>query len=176
MNVNVRVISATNRDLGAEVVAGRMRQDLVYRLNVVSLRVPPLRERGDDVVALAHHLAARHAAILGRTAPHVSDEAMALIRNHAWPGNVRELENALARAVAMSQHGVILPGDLPALVAGTVASRAAAIDGDWPTLEVLQRRYIERVLDHSGQNKTAAAAILGIDRRTIQRLGNRDDE
>ena len=176
VNVNVRVISATNRDLGAEVVAGRMRQDLVYRLNVVSLRVPPLRERGDDVVALAHHLAARHAAILGRTAPHVSDEAMALIRNHAWPGNVRELENALARAVAMSQHGVILPGDLPALVAGTLASRAAAIDGDWPTLEVLQRRYIERVLDHSGQNKTAAAAILGIDRRTIQRLGNRDDE
>ena len=153
-----------------------MRQDLVYRLNVVCVRVPPLRERGDDVVALTHHLAARHAAILGRPAPHVSNEAVALIRNYAWPGNVRELENALARAVAMSQHGVILPGDLPTLTVGAASGRAAPIDSDWPTLEVLQRRYIERVLAQSGQNKTAAAAILGIDRRTIQRLGNRDEE
>jgi two-component system response regulator AtoC len=176
VNVNVRVISATNRDLGSEVASGRMRQDLVYRLNVVSVRVPPLRERGDDIVALTHHLAARHAAILGRPAPHVSDEAIALIRHHAWPGNVRELENALSRAVAMSQHGVILPGDLPTLVVEAASGRAGRIDGDWPTLEVLQRRYIERVLEHSGQNKTAAATILGIDRRTLQRLGNRDGD
>jgi transcriptional regulator with PAS, ATPase and Fis domain len=76
----------------------------------------------------------------------------------------------------MSQHGVLLPGDLPALAVGAAPGQGAPIDGDWPTLEVLQRRYIERVLEHSGQNKTAAAAILGIDRRTIQRLGNRDGE
>lgn len=173
IKVNVRVISATNRDLAAEVTAGRMRQDLVYRLKVVSLRVPPLRERGDDVVALTIHLAARHAAILGRPEPHISDEAMFQIRSYPWPGNVRELENALARAVAMSQRGVILPGDLPAL-AEAGPSTLSAIHTDWPTLEELQRRYIERVLQHTGQNKTSAAAILGIDRRTIQRLASRE--
>ena len=175
VKVNVRVISATNRDLADEVGAGRMRQDLVYRLNVVSLRVPPLRERGDDIIALAHHLAGRHAALLGRPEPHISDEAMYRIRSYSWPGNVRELENALARAVAMSQRGVILPGDLPALPSGTVV-RPSSIDGDWPTLDELGRRYIERVLDHTGQNKTAAASILGIDRRTIQRLASREAE
>ncbi len=174
IKVNVRVISATNRDLGAEVSAGRMRQDLVYRLNVVSLRVPSLRERGDDVIVLTLHLAARHAALLGRAEPHISEEAMYRIRTYSWPGNVRELDNALARAVAMSQHGVILPGDLPALAEGAAPAVLSAIHSDWPTLEELQRRYIERVLEHTGHNKTSAASILGIDRRTIQRLASRE--
>ena len=174
IKVNVRVISATNRDLAAEVAAGRMRQDLAFRLDVVSLRVPPLRERGDDVISLTLHLASRHAALLGRAEPHISEEAMFKIRGHAWPGNVRELENALARAVAMSQRGVILPGDLPVLADGAETSTPASLHGDWPTLEELQRRYIERVIEHTGQNKTSAATILGIDRRTIQRLASRD--
>jgi DNA-binding NtrC family response regulator len=174
IKVNVRVISATNRDLAAEVAAGRMRKDLAYRLDVVSLRVPPLRDRGDDIISLTLHLASRHAALLGRAEPHISEEAMFKIRGHGWPGNVRELENALARAVAMSQRGVILPGDLPALTAGAETSTPVSLHGDWPTLEELQRRYIERVLEHTGQNKTSAASILGIDRRTIQRLASRD--
>jgi DNA-binding NtrC family response regulator len=174
IKVNVRLISATNRDLAVEVSAGRMRKDLAYRLNVVSLRVPALRERGDDIIALTLHLAARHAALLGRAEPHISDEAMYRIRNYPWPGNVRELENALARAVAMSQRGVILPGDLPALSAEAAHGNLAAIHSDWPTLEELQRRYIERVLEHTGHNKTSAASILGIDRRTIQRLASRE--
>jgi DNA-binding NtrC family response regulator len=151
-----------------------MRKDLAYRLNVVSLRVPPLRERGDDVIALTLHLAARHAALLGRAEPHISEEAMYRIRSYSWPGNVRELDNALACAVAMSQRGVILPGDLPALSAGAAPVSLSAIHSDWPTLEELQRRYIERVLQHTGQNKTSAASILGIDRRTIQRLASRE--
>jgi DNA-binding NtrC family response regulator len=174
IKVNVRVLSATNRDLAAEVAAGRMRKDLAYRLDVVSLRVPPLRERGNDIISLTLHLASRHAALLGRPEPHISEEAMYLIRNHAWPGNVRELENALARAVAMSQRGVILPGDLPPLTVADNLVSPASIDSDWPTVEELQRRYIERVLEHTGQNKTSAAAILGIDRRTIQRLASRE--
>jgi DNA-binding NtrC family response regulator len=176
IKVNARVISATNRDLAAEVAAGRMRKDLAYRLNVVSLRVPPLRERGDDIIALTRHLAARHAALLGRAEPHISDEAMYRIRNYSWPGNVRELENALARAVAMSQRGVILPGDLPALTREAGPDNLPAIHDDWPTLAELQRRYIERVLEHTGHNKTSAASILGIDRRTIQRLASREEE
>jgi two-component system, NtrC family, response regulator AtoC len=174
IKVNVRVISATHRDLDTEVAVGRMRKDLAYRLNVVSLRVPPLRERGDDLIALTLHLAGRHAALLGRNEPHISDEAMYKIRSYRWPGNVRELENALARAVAMSQHGVILPGDLPALNEQPERATTISLYEDWPTLAELERRYTERVLEHTGQNKTLAAAILGIDRRTLQRQASRD--
>jgi two-component system response regulator AtoC len=174
IKVDVRVLSSTHRDLATEVAAGRMRKDLAYRLDVVALHVPPLRERGDDIVSLTLHLAGRHAAVLGRDEPHISDEAMRKIRGYAWPGNVRELENALARAVAMSQRGVILPGDLPSLAAGAESQVPASLCDDWPTLEELQHRYIERVLEHTGQNKTTAAGILGIDRRTLQRLGKKD--
>jgi two-component system, NtrC family, response regulator AtoC len=173
VKVDVRVLSATNRDIDAEVAAGRLRRDLAFRLNVVALRVPPLRERGDDIVTLTSHLAGRLAALLGRPEPHLSDEALRKIRDYAWPGNVRELENALARAVAMCQHGVILPGDLPPLGDGEPAP-LGSLHGDWPTLAELERRYIERVLAHTGQNKTMAASILGVDRRTLQRLALRE--
>jgi DNA-binding NtrC family response regulator len=172
IHVSVRVISATNRDLGADVKAGRMREDLFYRLSVVTLRVPPLRERGDDILTLTRHLVARHAAPLGRPAPRLSDEALFQIRSYSWPGNVRELENALARAVAMSERGVIVAGDLPS----HATSSTPPLESDWPTLEEVQRRYIARVLEHTGHNKTLAATILGIDRRTIQRLGSRDED
>ena len=167
--VDARVISATNRDLAEDVKAGRMREDLFYRLAVVTLRVPPLRERGDDILALAQHLVARHAAQLGRPTPRLSEEAVFRIRSYRWPGNVRELENALARAVAMSERGVILVGDLPAHDEPSAAA-TPPLESDWPSLDEVQRRYIGRVLEHTGQNKTLAAQILGIDRRTIQRL------
>jgi DNA-binding NtrC family response regulator len=168
--VDVRLIAATNRDLAADVAEKRFRADLFYRLNVVALRIPPLRERSEDVVALVRHFVALHAAQLGRPMPEVSDEALERIRAYPWPGNVRELENALARAVAMMQKGVLVPGDLPPLVRGEATSGQAAIDHDWPTLSLLERRYVERVLERTGGNKTAAATILGVDRRTLQRL------
>jgi two-component system, NtrC family, response regulator AtoC len=171
IKVDVRIVSATHRDLAADVKSNRMREDLFYRLSVVSIRVPSLRERGEDIVALTQHLVARHAAVLGRPTPVLSAETMLAIRNYTWPGNVRELDNALARAVAMSQRGVILPGDLPGFD-GTVAS--TSVEEGWPTLDEVQRRYIARVLEHTGHNKTTAATILGIDRRTIQRLTARD--
>ena len=174
IEVNVRVISATNRDLAIDAAAGKMRTDLFYRLNVVSLHVPPLRARGEDLTALTQHLVTRHAALMGRPEPRISDEAMQVMRAHSWPGNVRELENALARAVAMSQRGIILPGDLPVLTGSGERGVLPAIDGGWPTLEILQHRYIAKVLEHTGQNKTSAADILGIDRRTLQRLAARD--
>jgi two-component system response regulator AtoC len=176
INVDVRVISATNRDLTREVTEGRMREDLLYRLNVVPLHVPPLRDRGDDVVALTGYLVSRHAALLGRPEPFVSEEALTRIRAYQWPGNVRELDNALARAVAMSQRAVILPGDLPALTRSPEPNSGLTIDSDWPSLEEVQRRYIEKVLEHTGHNKTSTAGILGVDRRTIQRLLAREAE
>jgi two-component system response regulator AtoC len=172
IKVDVRIVSATHRDLAADVKTNRVREDLFYRLSVVSIRVPPLRERGEDIVALTQHLVARHAAVLGRPTPVLSAESLLAIRNYGWPGNVRELDNALARAVAMSQRGVILPGDLPGFDAHAVAS--TSVEEGWPTLDEVQRRYIARVLEHTGHNKTTAATILGIDRRTIQRLTARD--
>ncbi|HVZ72371.1 MAG TPA: sigma-54 dependent transcriptional regulator [Polyangia bacterium] len=168
--VDVRVVSATNRDLAVEMAEQRLRGDLYYRLAVVSLHVPPLRSRGDDLDALARHLVARHAARLGRPVPEIAPEALARIRAHAWPGNVRELENALARAVAMSTRAIILPEDLPAVVADEPRAGAAAIDDGWPSLDELERRYVDRVLERCGGNKTDAATILGVDRRTLQRL------
>jgi len=172
--VDTRVISATNKDLSVDVAEKRMRADLYYRLNVVGVVVPPLRMRGDDVVALSRHFVARHAAHLGRQTPELSAEALALIRAYPWPGNVRELDNALARATAMSSREILLPEDLPPLVGRAPQPEAQAIDADWPSLDELQRRYIQRVLDRTDGNKTAAATILGVDRRTLQRLSARE--
>jgi two-component system, NtrC family, response regulator AtoC len=170
--VDVRVVAASNRELAGEVTANRMRADLYYRLNVVSLKLPPLRERRDDIVALARHFACRHALGLGRSAPELSEEALAALKAHAWPGNVRELENAMARAVAMCQRDVVLPADLPPTVGAAMplSTEPQSIDGGWPTLAEVERRYIGKVLGRTEGNKTAAAAILGIDRRTLQRL------
>jgi two-component system, NtrC family, response regulator AtoC len=167
IRVDVRVISATNRDLAADLAEERMRRDLYYRLNVVALQVPPLRQRGDDVAELARHFVARHAARSGRAVPEIAPETLARLRAHAWPGNVRELENALARAVAMSSRGIILPEDLPANVMG---APGLAVDSGWPTLEELEHRYVDRVIARCEGNKTDAATILGVDRRTLQRL------
>jgi DNA-binding NtrC family response regulator len=173
IRVDVRVVTATNRDLAAEVAAGRLRADLFYRLTVVTLDVPPLRDRGDDLMVLARHFAACHSLEVARHPLEITEAAATLLRGHAWPGNVRELENAMASAVAMCRGNVILPADLPSSIRQPVDLAREAhrcIDADWPTLEVLQRRYVEKVLAHSHHNKTTAAAMLGIDRRTLQRM------
>jgi two-component system response regulator AtoC len=170
--VDVRVVAASNRDLAIEVAEHRMRADLYYRLNVVTLKLPPLRARRDDIPALARHFAFRQALGLGRPAPELSDETIAVLKAHVWPGNVRELENAMARAVAMCQQNVVLPADLPDSVgaAPPSSSVAQALDSDWPTLAELESRYMAKVLARTEGNKTSAAAILGVDRRTLQRI------
>jgi two-component system response regulator AtoC len=168
--VNVRIVSATNRDLEVEIAEQRMRRDLFYRLNVVALHVPALRQRGDDIDALTRYFVARHAAQIGRPIPEIAPETLARLRAHAWPGNVRELENALARAVAMSSRGIVLPEDLPTVVSGEPEAEGTAIDRGWPTLDELENRYVDRVLAQCDGNKTDAATILGVDRRTLQRL------
>ncbi len=177
IRVDVRVIGATNRDLAQDVRSGRLRQDLFFRLNVVRLEVPPLRDRLDDLDALTDHLMSRSARKAGVPVPSMTAAGRECLRAYEWPGNVRELENALARAVAMAQSGVVVPADLPPQVSGERSVSRRSIDEDWPSLADLDRRYIDRVLARTGGNKTSAAAVLGVDRRTLQRLfAHRDDK
>ena len=182
--IDVRVIAATNRDLEQEIRRGSFRSDLYYRLNVIALHIPPLRERADDIPLLAAHFlqrlgAERRVAENGssngsKPALRLSDDALAIIRRYDWPGNVRELENALERAAVLTRGDVIGSDALPARI---VDAPAAPIVSDRdpvnPTLEVIERAYILWVLQAEGGNKTRAAEVLGIDPSTLYRKLNR---
>ncbi len=173
IRVEVRLIAATNKDLEAEVRDGSFREDLFYRLNVVSIRLPPLRERREDIPALAQHFLRKYAEANGKAIGGIAPEAMAHLEAYPWRGNVRELENAIERAVAVSNHPILLPDDLPAhIVTPTMAEgepgplephRLLPID------EVV-RQHTARVLAVTGGNKKRAAEILGVDRRTLYRM------
>jgi two-component system, NtrC family, response regulator AtoC len=178
IKVDVRVVAATNRDLKIELQAGRFREDLFFRLQVVTVRVPPLRDRKSDVSLLVRHFLVRHGARLGRPVPRVAPEVMTELERYDFPGNVRELSHVVERAMLMAREGVITVADLPPEVtrASEPSSRQndGAIVADWPTLSVLERRYIDRVLSRTGGNKTRAAEVLGVDRRTLNRLFARE--
>src|SRR6266545_2705567 len=169
--VDARVVAATNRDLEGAVKSGKFREDLYYRLNVVTIRIPPLRERREDVPLLAEHFAAKHGRGEGAT---VSAEARELLQAYHWPGNVRELENVIARALALNPSGVVVPADLPdRLRDGPAAEPARGLPlppGFRPTLDDLGRRYAALVLSECQGNKTRAAELLGIDRKTLYRI------
>ncbi len=171
--VDVRVVAASNRDLAREVRAGRFREDLYYRLDVVNIRLPPLRERREDIPLLAAHFAAKHGRPEGAA---VSPAARELLTAYDWPGNVRELENVMARALALNPSGVVAPDDLPEHVRSARPRTSPSPEGnetfpaDRPTLAELERRYAELVLREAGGNKTRAAGLLGIDRKTLYRL------
>jgi two-component system response regulator AtoC len=169
IRVDVRLVCATNHDLDAEVKAGRFREDLYFRINVVTIRMPPLRDRAGDIPILVRHFIAKIARREGRPEASVSPEALAVLGRYAWPGNVRELENAIERAVAIAKGNVVLPSDLPAEVCGGTPPAPAGIIDDRPTLSELEKRYIALVLAESGGNKKRAAEKLGIDRRTLYR-------
>ena len=177
----MRVIAATNRDAEEEVRSGRFRQDLLYRLNAVTIHLPPLRERREDILPLATHFAER---VVRPGSPAVSfpREALQLLESYNWPGNIRELENAVVRAAALCDHHV-RPEDLPerirnfsnAVAAETTTDAVARLrteqpDKQWPPLSEIEGRYVARVLAHTGGNKQAAARLLGIDRKTLQRM------
>ena len=171
--VDVRIIAATNRDLEEEIARGTFRSDLYYRLNVIQLHLPPLRERREDIPVLAKHFLARSSRETGESLS-LSDEAMELLTEYDWPGNVRELENALERAVVVSGDPVIEPEALPERVREAPPPRLAATDAPAnPTMEVIERAYIVWVLQSEGGNKTRAAEVLGIDPSTLYRKLNR---
>lgn len=174
--VNVRVIAASNRDVEAEVKAGRFREDLYYRLNAVSIMLPALRERRDDIPPLAQTFADRVFSL----GPSVrfSSAALELLQRYPWPGNIRELENAVVRGAAMCD-GLIRIQDLPerirsfndaADVKDEPGSSEAGEKESWPSLAQVEGRHVARVLAHTRGNKQAASRVLGVDRKTLDRM------
>ena len=164
--LDVRVISATNRDLASRVGSGTFREDLYYRLAVIPIRLPSLRERREDIPLLAQHFLQRAAARLSKPALRFSDEAMDWLVKQPWPGNVRQLENVVERAATLTRETTITPADL------TTDLCAPETTGDRPrpTLGEIEKQYIDRVLAETKGDKNAAARILGVSVRTLQRM------
>lgn len=162
--VNVRVISATNADLPAEIAAGRFREDLLYRLNTVVIHLPPLRERPEDILPLAEHYLERHAARYKRTFEGFDRSARQALETHLWPGNVRELGHAIERAVLMAGTGVITAQDL-----GVQGSSAAPVSADDMTLEQSEKLFIQKVLAKHAGDVRKAAEQLGVSRSALYR-------
>jgi DNA-binding NtrC family response regulator len=167
LKVDVRIIAATNRDLAAEIRQGRFREDLFYRLNVVALELPPLRERRADIAPLASFFLAKYAAENGKQISGLSDEMLARLHDHAWPGNVRELENVIERAVVLCDSGQIEPRHLPSSVVPQEER-----DGPPPipgsSIADLERYAILKTLEACGGSTSKAAMILGMSTRKIQ--------
>jgi DNA-binding NtrC family response regulator len=184
IHVDVRVIAASNRDAEHEQREGRFRQDLLYRLNAVTIHLPPLRERREDILPLAQHFAQRVVRPAAVSPVSFSPEALRLLEQYSWPGNIRELENAVVRAVALCDR-IVRAEDLPERIRdGSAASPNAqkmhvppAKEPDEAELllplSVVERRHVARVLAATGGNKQAAARLLGIDRTTLQRMVKR---
>jgi two-component system response regulator HydG len=165
-SIDVRVIAATNRDLEQEVEGGRFRSDLFYRLNVIAIHLPPLRERRDDIPLLVDAFLHRGPG----EAKTVSQDGMRALCEYHWPGNVRELENALERAALVTRGDVIEPSAFPERVLHRAPeSLVRERVHDVPTLEIVERAYIKWVLDTNGGNKSRAAEVLGIDPSTLHR-------
>jgi len=173
MKIDVRIVAATNKNLEELVAEKKFREDLFYRLNVVSIHLPSLRERPEDIPLLADHFLRKFAAQNNKPACRISPEAMDILIRYRWPGNVRELENVIERTATLSSTDLISPEDLPR----RLQLEPAQIDlGSLPsriTLSELEKLYIQKVLEETGGNKKKAADILGIDRRTLYRMATR---
>ncbi len=167
--VNVRFIAATNRELRNEVASGRFRQDLFFRLDVVSLHLPPLIERRDDIPLLAYYFLKKIAKRMGREVENIEPEAMALLTEYDYPGNVRELENMIERGVALANGKAFTASLLPPLLVERAIHVVRHTGDRLPTLEERENDYIKWVLKHTKGNRTRAAEILGIDRVSLWR-------
>jgi two-component system response regulator HydG len=185
VRVDVRVIAATHRDLPKLVRTGKFREDLFYRLNVINIPLPPLRERVEDIPLLAHHFVRRYADRLGKKVRSVAPETIDLLSGHRWPGNVRELENAIERAVVLCRGDSILPGDLPPAVTGRTAPlvRDPPSNGDdaaWLSLSYaaakeqalrrFEKSYVDALMKACDSNISAAARKAGMDRSNFKRV------
>jgi transcriptional regulator with PAS, ATPase and Fis domain len=178
LKVDVRVVAATNRNLAELVRTGAFRQDLYYRLNVVAIHLPPLRERLEDIPLLVRHFLNRYSQESEKSITAVSDKAMDLLCTYPWPGNIRELENTIEQAVALSSQQILTPDDLPVEVRDPAASNSFQNSSqdeqflfpDTPTLEEVKKRYVLHVLSRNQGNISRTAKILNIDRRSLYRM------
>jgi transcriptional regulator with PAS, ATPase and Fis domain len=172
VSIDTRVVAATNRDLETEVEEGRFRQDLYFRVNVIRLLVPPLRMRGNDILLLAQQFLELSAARSAKAVAGLSSAAAERLLAYPWPGNVRELQNAIEHAVAITRFEQLMLEDFPERVREYQRSHVV-VASDNPSellpMHEVERRYILRVLDSVGGNKTLAARVLGFDRRTMYR-------
>ncbi|WP_300465458.1 sigma-54 dependent transcriptional regulator [Desulfobacula sp.] len=172
--VSVRIIAATNKNLETKVEQGSFRQDLYYRLNVVMIDLPPLRERRGDIGILAHHFLKQYSTQNNKNIKRISKEAFQLLEHYDWPGNVRELENIIERATLFETSPEITPGSLPPVLTKPPAvSDHDLVSKDVKSLEQLSKKHIIKVLEMTAQNKTQASKLLGIDRSTLWRIMNR---
>lgn len=171
IDVDIRLIAATNADLEKDVKAGQFRADLFYRLNVLPLHIPPLRERRDDIQLLAEHFVKRYCAKMGIEEKDLSPEALDLLLNYAWPGNVRELENTIERALLLNRSDRLELSDFPEkLVNGNASGKVVSEqEPETPTLEHIEKAYIHFVMSQAGGKKVEAARVLGIDTSTLYR-------
>lgn len=163
--IDVRIMAATNKDLQVLTQKGDFREDLFFRLNVISMHVPPLREREDDVILLTHHYITKFAKEFNKTVPRLTDKALQALKTYDWPGNVRELENIIQRIVVMVDEDLVDVPDLPSLMRFSASKGTARLDR---SLAEFETEYIYNVLSSAGGNKTKAASILGIDRKTLR--------
>ena len=166
VNVDVRIIAATNKDLLELVRRQLFREDLYFRINVISIDVPPLRERDNDVLLLAQHFVLKYADELGREPPRCSDRLLEALRSHYWPGNVRELENVIHGLVVMSEAAVVDVANLPSVMCFSAQHGVVR----HCTLAEVEAEHVRNVLASVDDNKTRAAEILGIDRKTLREI------
>jgi len=160
------------------VKAGKFREDLYYRLKVIAIELPALRDRMEDLSDLVGHFLARFAEKNKKTVSHVAEEAMTLLKNYSWPGNIRELEHAIERAVAMTNTSVLFPEDFPAEISkknlhASSTNSPPSEGGPATSLEDMEKTHIIKVLQEVGYNKSKASEILGIDRATLYRKAQR---
>ncbi|MCJ7664432.1 MAG: sigma-54 dependent transcriptional regulator [Desulfobacterales bacterium] len=170
IKVDVRVVVATNQLLEPLVKNGSFREDLFDRLNVVSIALPPLRERKEDIPLLAAHFLQRFSEENHKNISHISPEALEVLTRYSWPGNVRELEHTIERAVILSIHPIILPEDLPQKIHEEGKGTTFLLSGKPLSLKELEKKYVLEVLEETKGNKKKAAEILGIDRTTLYRI------
>jgi DNA-binding NtrC family response regulator len=168
--IDVRIISASNRDIRSMIREGRFREDLYYRLKVIDIELPPLRERKEDIPLLVEHFISKFSGETKRKISGVSEDALKLLSNYSWPGNVRELENVIQRAITLTQYETIRPDDLPSSMFQEI--RQNVLDKGFRekySIDQLEKEYIRKILIEVGGNKSKAAEILGLDRKTLYR-------
>ena len=168
--IDVRIISTTNRDISKLIREGRFREDLYYRLKVIDIELPPLRDRKEDIPLIIQHFITKFNKHLKKNISGISEEALKLLLGYAWPGNVRELENVIERAITLTQYEVISPEDLPTPMAQDKGETSTGIAlREKYTVDQLEKEYIKKVLIEAGGNKSKAAQILGLNRKTLYR-------